>query len=614
MAENEVSVQLALKIDKAQQSLDKIQGQISNFSDNTSSFFGKSTAAWASFKGSIAADVIEKGLEKAADAGRELFDTFVVEGVQAAEKQEDAVNALNIALQAQGLYTRQTSKDMQAFADQQQRTTTFSNDVILSADAMLESYAKLDEQGLKRATIAAENLSAATHGQVGLDTAMELLGRAAQGQIGTLSRYGIIVKQGASNAETFNNVLTKLNSGGFSGAAVGQVRTFSGAVEQSKNAFEDLQKATGNYIILNPVAIKLVHEITGEFQMLTDEVGKNKGEVLDLVDGSLVALVDGFGYTLIAIDGAERGLKGLWQAGGLVFDGLTVVVTEFADDFISEWARALGWVPKIGPALNQAKKDVETFSAGAKQQFADDGKAMLKTFSQEGDMGKMGDSVLDFGKKLEQFAQKNKKLNDQNTQSDRQSAAQQKDIFSDLIDFYSGENAKRVEDLKSTMTDITQLMNDTNGALFVAGQAAALSNIAINTADAAAKALTAAPPPFNFVLEGLVIAEGLAQAAKVVSTPPPAKASLAEGGIVPGGSTTGDRVPVMANSGEMYLTPAQQANLFSAIVAGPNSGSSTVHFNVEQFIGTEAFFDQVIVPGIKRAVTRGAVLTPKRSV
>src|SRR5690606_27926084 len=41
--------------------------------------------------------------------------------------------------------------------------------------------------------------------------------------------------------------------------------------------------------------------------------------------------------------------------------------------------------------------------------------------------------------------------------------------------------------------------------------------------------------------------------------------AFASGGIVPGGSFQGDRVPALLNSGEMILNAGQQSNLFDML-------------------------------------------------
>lgn len=55
------------------------------------------------------------------------------------------------------------------------------------------------------------------------------------------------------------------------------------------------------------------------------------------------------------------------------------------------------------------------------------------------------------------------------------------------------------------------------------------------------------------------------------------RVAFAEGGIVPGSSYTGDRIPAAVNSGEMVITRAQQAALWEAIESGNygNGGSSS---------------------------------------
>lgn len=55
--------------------------------------------------------------------------------------------------------------------------------------------------------------------------------------------------------------------------------------------------------------------------------------------------------------------------------------------------------------------------------------------------------------------------------------------------------------------------------------------------------------------------------------------NFAQGGVVPGSSYSGDRVPIMANSGEMILNYGQQASLFSMINNGIG-GNNQVRFEI----------------------------------
>ena len=77
------------------------------------------------------------------------------------------------------------------------------------------------------------------------------------------------------------------------------------------------------------------------------------------------------------------------------------------------------------------------------------------------------------------------------------------------------------------------MANSNNSTLAAIGKAAALTNIAISTAEGMARALGAFPPPVSFAMAAAVGAAGAVQAAKVSGV------ALAEGGIVmgsPGGT------------------------------------------------------------------------------
>lgn len=120
----------------------------------------------------------------------------------------------------------------------------------------------------------------------------------------------------------------------------------------------------------------------------------------------------------------------------------------------------------------------------------------------------------------------------------------------------------------------------------IAQQAVATASIATNAAVSTGNAVTAATstaaatgPAAAFVLPALVgAAIGFIAAAF-------SGIKFAHGGIVPGGSFTGDKIPAMLNSGEAVMNQQQQANTLMAIANGnsnslqSNRKSST--FNLE---------------------------------
>ena len=95
----------------------------------------------------------------------------------------------------------------------------------------------------------------------------------------------------------------------------------------------------------------------------------------------------------------------------------------------------------------------------------------------------------------------------------------------------------------------------------------ALTTAQTKTAVSGAAASVAATPIVGWIMAGAAVASVIAA---IMSAP-----KFATGGIVPGINYSGDRVPVMANSGEMILNRAQQGRLFQ-ILNGGGSRSSDV--------------------------------------
>lgn len=108
-------------------------------------------------------------------------------------------------------------------------------------------------------------------------------------------------------------------------------------------------------------------------------------------------------------------------------------------------------------------------------------------------------------------------------------------------------------------------------ALTVAQKAQASANAEVGVTGAIAS--VASIPIVGWIMAA-------AAAASVISAMA-AIPKFAGGGIVPGSSYYGDRVPAMLNSGEMVLNASQQANLFRMIEGGGGAGQMQAKVTVE---------------------------------
>lgn len=277
---------------------------------------GKALTSFDVFTANLAATAVTEALGFLKDAAHAAFDVFVIEGVKAASEAEAALNSLNVSLAQAGNYSAEASKDFQDFAASLQRTTTFEDDAIIKNAALLESMTRLDNEGLKRATVAALNLSAAFG--IDLDTATRNVAKAAEGNVTSLKKLGLEFETGGSKATTFANALTAIESR-LGSSASSKVNTYAGAVDQAKNNFGDLQESIGNIIVQNPVVISAIQAVSKIFNELSGFIGDNKQEFAELVGKVFIGLIDGAKYVVAAFDFIYRSVK-------FAFDGIKVVV------------------------------------------------------------------------------------------------------------------------------------------------------------------------------------------------------------------------------------------------------------------------------------------------
>lgn len=301
----------------------------------------------------IKAEVIIAAIKKTFGAITDVFK----ESVKASAENEDAINQLNIALASSGQYSAAASKGIQDLASSLQNTTKFADDVIIKNAALIQSLGRLDSEGLKKATIAAADMSSALG--IDLTSASTLVGKAATGNITAFGKLGIEIKKGATDAETFSNAMKALNDR-FAGAAAGQINTFEGSLARLKNIYGDVLETIGDIITKSP-SLRAVVSFIG------DAVARLGGVIKDLSKGDpLKPIIFGFLDVAKAVnDYVVPAVVGLKRAGEIVLNGiissLNLVVAGFAK--VGQWAGKLIEAIGGGGALSQALIDFGDTSA-----------------------------------------------------------------------------------------------------------------------------------------------------------------------------------------------------------------------------------------------------------
>jgi hypothetical protein len=336
--------------------------------------------------GKAVGDGIEDGLGRAAGAlkaqilaiGAAVAGAFTIgKAVEQASQQEAAIQALNSALALNGKYTDDASAHFLTYADTLARATTASNDAIVKGGATLAQFGKLSGDSLDRATKAA--LDFAATGRVGLEEAFNLIGKAADGNVAALGRYGVKVHSTGDEAQDFAKAL-KLLEERFGGLAELQTNTFAGAMQQAHNAFDEVLEAVGNLIIKSPTMIKIIHLVTEAFLAAAkalEDWGDDRDVINDLTNsmaqlGKTAAIVSSpfeFLFNLLNLG---------FQATRLM---IQQVLTDFAklDAFVADGLAKLGIISQetasgfdaAAQVYSAALADMETKTMAASDKLFD---------------------------------------------------------------------------------------------------------------------------------------------------------------------------------------------------------------------------------------------------
>ena len=116
---------------------------------------------------------------------------FAKKSIDAFTEQEQAAVELDQALRVLGDTSDESRRRAAEFAGSIQKVSIYGDEAVLQLQAMGVNMGKLTGLQLERATKAAIGLSRAY--KLDVNSAMQLVSRAAQGQTQMLSRYGIVL-------------------------------------------------------------------------------------------------------------------------------------------------------------------------------------------------------------------------------------------------------------------------------------------------------------------------------------------------------------------------------------------------------------------------------------
>lgn len=338
--------------------------------------------------GTFASTAVTKGLSLAADGFRTLTD-FISSSVDASAESEAALKRLEIALGQTGQLSKETLVSFQDFAAQIQATTAFEDDLVISNIALIQSLARLDSEGLKRATNAALDLSTALG--IDLETASRVVAKAAEGNTAALGKLGIEFEKGSTNAQTFSNVLSTIEQR-FGGAAQAQVKTFAGTITQLSNIWGDLKENIGAAITQNPAVIAAFGVLRDTVISLSKAISTAFGAVSQDATANFFRLIfDGAAAVTVSLDAIGRiataSVEVALAAIRLLALGLTTPVAATLE--------LLSLIPGIGEAFKGAAEVATAEVIRLSDAYQQNIKGLSEAFTGETFFSKVTDQIAD---------------------------------------------------------------------------------------------------------------------------------------------------------------------------------------------------------------------------
>jgi hypothetical protein len=322
-SDNEIDIPINFETANAQK-------QLSNFQKTTTTSVSQIALAFTG---------INQALELAGKAFN-FVSAPLLKAIEEASQAEKQFAKLNFAMAATGEFSREAADGMAEFAGEIQKTTTFSDDAAVEALTLAKNFG-LTNEAAQRLVTTATNLAAAT-GRSLPEAANDLLA-SLRGQTKGLRDLGNEFTNLTEEQARAGRALEILD-GRLTDVAQNLTRTFSGAVAQAGNNFDDLFETFGKVVIENDAVIESVKLFSEVFISLADLVKNNSGTISSSISTALSLVIDAFSeviniFTIVSqaflttVDFTARGATVVGSAFSLLSGNLEDAKAQFQAAF-----------------------------------------------------------------------------------------------------------------------------------------------------------------------------------------------------------------------------------------------------------------------------------------
>lgn len=512
---------------------------------------------------------------------------FMASSIRSAAEAETQFSKMSAVIKASGGSAGYTAKAMADMAAEFQKTSVFSDDMVMSAQAVMLTFGSIGREQFPRAMRAAMDLATVMGGD--LNGAVLQLGKALEDPANGLTmlrRAGVVFTQEQQDmikalaasgdaAKAQDMVLGALERklGGTSAAAMD---TFAGKTAAATNQIDDFKEAVGRLVTENEAvrlgldfatdAVRWFNEEYGRtgphlarsliwWVALGDEIGEFRAQVdtlrVTVGGGGLAGMLEGpggatkledLGQTLDGLAAAALAAtqnEGGWKA---LKDSIRSALESVNKEGAAEAERMAASIRAIRTEL-EALGDLEATSQEARPWWApqlpeDVGAVkpvesglpavdLVALESAELTAQAVLDTRIFYEQEYDRAMAEIEPLRLMNAQ-----------LFADAqveIERAKAESERELHNqlIHQMLGNSAQLFNQLgqkNMAMFRVGQALSVANATMYTYEAANKALAAYPPPWSYVAAAAAITYGLAQVAQIANQKPAVSAKGFEAG------------------------------------------------------------------------------------
>ncbi len=380
---------------------------------------------------------LQESLNKASLVGAAAFAALTGEvffAVRSFGEAEQASNQLSQALQNQGIFTTELKQSYVEIADAISRKTGIDDDQIVKAQAVAQSY--LGQQKVtKELAQAIVDLSTKTGD---LDSAAALVGKSIGTSNNALSRYGVTIREGSTQAEKYKQVIDQL-SVSVGGQAEANAKGV-GSLKAVGVAFQNVQEGIGKRFA--PAVEAAAKALTSFFRYISDSpkvldfaasliAGAAAAAAIVAIAGPLVSAITTVSAALVAAGVAGTTLTAVFTvlAGATGIGLLVAAVTFLALNWEKSWLQIRAVTLGAVETLTSAFKGLGNVIQGAMQAFTGGGTEQFKKgLSEIASSGKAGyDKYVAVVKEGEARIAAEKAASEEKQNEDKKKAAKKKE-------------------------------------------------------------------------------------------------------------------------------------------------------------------------------------------